>query len=522
MAFISPRMDEWIQLDMEDGSVLSRRPLGTGTIVGHPRYFLVAPARGDRPERLLSVGRDIVAIDPGNPDERVWTFSEANKAMIAERPERADRNGIRGRVQLLSDGFAVPFGDALALAGLEDGKASKLFAVPTGGNPLVLPDQFFVAGDDQLDAYMPVYRAVESIRSRLAEEPANVDQALALLDLARRAGDTDLAMEASELAVQSLESDADDQVRRDVLERLLGVLDEDVLDIAEAEQVHAFAERIAMTPEEQVRRLLSHGDWAFRHDRPRLAVESWRRILQSDDFARIPIEESGQMILSAASAAERRIRLIRSRDAAIAQWLDQETAREVDVAVAARATGESLLGIVRASPGAPSVARAGRRAIEIFRDEGRTLEAVGAALSLSAHLDPTQARDLLQMAADVAMVDDRPSLAARLLKASGAPSRTVQEQEARAVWPMVNGGEQALPEIVVNTNPNSVQRLQGRLPGRFPDAVIDAPNDRVLLVRDGKLQQRSASNLDLLWEFPIMDPEVRVLRYHPSLLLWEF
>ena len=227
-------------------------------------------------------------------------------------------------------------------------------------------------------------------------------------------------------------------------------------------------------------------------------------------------------MLAAGIAAEQRIRAMRDRDPAIAEWLDAESAREVDAALAARATGDRLLRIIRSFPGSPSVGRAAMRAIEIFRDEGRTLDAVGTAFSVAGLLNAAEGSALLQAAAEVAMAEDRRALAARLLQASGAPSQTVREEQARADWPMVAPSDRPLPSIAREGNPQSVRRIEGRLPDRALEAVLDAPRDRLLMVKDGQLVQLDSVNLQELWAVPIMDPEVRIIRNRPNLLLWEF
>ena len=521
IAFISPTMNEWVLLDAETGGFLESHPMGPGTIIGNARYFLAVPAKDDRPEYLLAVGRDLVAIDPRNPQERLWSFGDKNRDEITNRPGSSDRNGIRGRVQLLDNGVGVPFADAMGVVDLDTGQLRRIFMVPDGGNPLLVSGQFFVAGDRRLNSYMPVAKAVEALRERLVDEPANIEQALGLLDLARRTGDTDLAMEASELAVQALDANDDPSVRSDVLIRLLSVIDEDVLGIVEAERVHKLASRIAVTPEEQVRRLLCLGDWAERQGRTREGVEAWREILQDTAFLNVEALESNEVVIPSSVAAERRIRLARSKDPAIAEWLDREASREVEAALANRATAEMLLEIARSAPGSSASGRAVRRAVEIFRDEGRTLEAIGTAFKAVTLLEGAELRDILMTAAEVAQADGRSSLA-RSLREVGGISVPKDNQQIVSGWPLLAAKDRLLPVVGRETEPESLSRIDGHLVNRRPSAELDAPLDSFMVVNDGNLEKRRSDDLSIVWYMPVSDSSLQVIRHTPDILLWEF
>ena len=522
IACISPGLDEWLLLDPETGEVMSRHPIGAGTPLDQPRYLHAVQVSETGGEMLIGIGQDIVAIDPSDPTNRLWTFSEGNGELIEQRPERGDRHGIRGRVQLLQDGLAVPFGDSVALVGLQDGRIRLLLSVEGGGNPLILDDQIFLANDDRLHAYMPLGRAVEALRDRLLLEPTNLDQALALLDLARRAGNIELAMEASELAVASLDVSATSDLRGEVLDRLLLVLRDDLLPEVEAERIHVFAERIARTPEEHVKRLLAEGDWSFANEKTRDAVEAWRTILLQSEYSSVPILERGTVQLPASTAAEMRIRMVRNRDPSIAERLDRETRESVASAIERRATAEELLGIIRSGADSPALIRAGERAVEILRDEGRLLEAIGTARALYDVFEIEESRRLLNIAAEAAITDGRPALAMQLLREAGESQAAISKAGLAAAWPELDGSPDTLPNISTDMAPSSVDRFDGRMVSLTQESMRDAPENQILVVDNGQLKSLGGPSFTEKWSLPVEDQRVKVIRHEPFTLIWEF
>lgn len=509
VACLSPGLDEWLLLDEDTGNVLKRHPIGPGTIFGDPEYLLAFGPDATGREQLIGVGSDIIAIDPSDGSTRLWALSSANRDVLMERPNRGDRHGVRGRVHALSNGLVVPFGDAIAVVDVNDGRIREVIQTPSGGNPVVAGNQFFLASDEQLHAFMPLSWAVAALRERLGEGEASVDEALALLDLARRSGDIPLAMEAADIAVASLDSSGDAAVRSHVLERLLGVLDEDLLPLEEAERIHLYTERIAVTPAEHVRRLLARGDWSMRHLKPRDAVESWQRLLREATFASVSIVERDGVTHSAGRAAAERVARVRAVDPAIEAWLDQENERNVALALASRATAEELLGLVRVGVGSPASFAAGVRAVEILRDERRTLDAVGAARHLARESTAERAREVLTLAAASAEADGRPRLAATL-RGEATSAATIQTSRQR------------LPKVAATGTPSDIEQFEGHLPPSVGEAKKEAWTDRFLVVEHRTLVCRSAPGQLELWRLPVDDPDLNVLQYEPSLVVWMF
>lgn len=509
VACLSPGLDEWLLLDEETGNVVKRHPIGPGTVFGDPKYLLAFGPDESGRELLIGIGSDVIAIDPVDGSTRLWALSTENREVLIERPNRGDRHGIRGRVHALGNGLIVPFGDVIAVLGVNDGRIREVIPTPSGGNPVVAGDQFFLASDEQLHAFMPLSWAVAALRERLDKGEASVDEALALLDLARRSGDISLAMEAADRAVASLESSIDASIRSDVLEQLLGVLDEDVLPLEEAERIHLYTERIAVTPSEHVRRLLARGDWSVRHLQPRDAVVSWQRLLRDEAFASVSIVERDGVLRSAGRAAAERIARERRADPAIEAWLEREHEQNVARALADRATAEELLALVRVGAGSPASFAAGMRAVEILRDEGRTLDAVGAARHLARESNAARAHEVLVLAAAIAEVDGRLRLGAILRREGGASAPP-------------QASSQRLPRIAATGMPGDVEQFEGHLLKDVGEAAAEAWTDRFLIVEQRTLVCRSAPEPIELWRLPVDDPDLRVVQYEPSLIVWMF
>ena len=364
---------------------------------------------------------------------------------------------------------------------------------------------------------------MEALRARLNDDPGNVVQGIALLELARRAGNTALAIEACELCVLGLNSQSDDDIRRDVLSQILGALEDDFLPLEDADRFHALAAQIAVSPEENVRRLLARGDWSLGHGQLRKAVESWREILQSDELSQVRVMERGQLDMPASKSAYSRVLSARDRDPAIAHWLDREDRAALKAALKDRMTADQLVSVIRPAVRSPLKTQAVERAVEILRDEGRVLECVGLARSEALRMDISDSSRLLDIAAAAALEDGRLSLAAQLLREAGANRQRIDEVESSARWPLLTANlPEQRPVIEQAVVPSSMTRLGGRIVEYGEDAELEAPANRLYISRLGSLIALDSDGLKELWSYPIEDPDAKILRHTPELLIYQF
>ena len=120
---------------------------------------------------IIGVGDDLHAIDPANPREMIWSFLGNNFTDPSDQSNTSAKKLIRGRVQIASDGLAVPTAGGLALVSLRDGVIKGTIGDGSIGNPLVLENQVFLAGDLSVSAFMSVDNAVQALRARLNDDP---------------------------------------------------------------------------------------------------------------------------------------------------------------------------------------------------------------------------------------------------------------------------------------------------------------------------------------------------------------
>ena len=522
IATLDPAGEHWLLLDPQNGEILVRRPVGPGTVAGAVRYLLgFRDPAGDR-DLLLAIGEGIVAIDPSRSDEPVWTLArsivDAEDAEVGEPVSWSD--GIRGRVAVVRGGVIVPSVDFLAVIDGGTGRMARLIRVPGGGNPLLTRTGIFVAGDDRLAAYMPIREAVATLRDRVRRSPDAVVQALALLELAGGLGDRTLVLEAAEAAVGGIARAPDPILRTELLDRLLESVESSV-DAGNGERLLELAEEVAVTPEGRVRRQLAMGDWMSRQGRIEDAIEAWATILESTALATVVIGIDDDVVTTGGGFARARILANQRSTPSVRAWLDRRGMSRFEATLAERGTAEAFVSIVRRFPGTSAAVRAGGRAMEILRDEGRPLEAASVARIVARDLEPTdpRRRELLGAAATIAIEARRPSLAQSL-----DPSiPLVGDEITHAGWPMVDREGRPPRRPSLGGAPRNLRLVPGVLVEERPEAALESPTDAVFVAEDeGRmLVRRASAGLEVEWRLPLAGNGVEILRHAPNLLIWE-
>ncbi len=522
IATLDPAGEHWLLLDPETGEDLIRRPVGPGTVAGAVRYLLAFPDPAEGRDLLLAIGEGIVALDPSGGEEPVWTLArsivDASDSNTLEPVSWS--NGIRGRVAVVSGGVIVPSLDFLALIDGRTGGMERLIPMPGGGNPLVTRTGIFVAGDDRLVAAMPLEEAVATLRDRVRKFPDAIVQALALLELAGGLGDRALVLEAAEAAVVGLARVPDPILRVELLDRLLESV-ESSPDPRDGERLLELAAEVAITPEGRVRRQLALGDWMSRQGRVEDAVEAWATILESTALATVVIQADADVITTGGGVARSRVLASQRVTPSVRTWLDRRSIDLFEGMLVERGTAEDFVSVVRRFPGTQGALRAGRRAIEILRDEGRPLEAAAVARIVARDLDSGDPRlkELLRFTAAIALEADRPSLAKAL-----DPGSTIAEADASLVgWPAVDPRTRSPRRPILGGSPRNLRLVPGVLVAESQVASLESPTDAVLVVEEEgrSLVRRSADGLSVEWRLPLAGNGVEILRYEPELLVWE-
>ena len=522
IATLDPAGEHWLLLDPETGEALLRRPVGPGTVAGAVRYLLAFPDPDGERDLLLAIGNDIVALDPSTGEAPVWTLFRS----IADAEDRNETgsvswsSGVRGRVVVVPGAVLVPYLDVLVLIDGRTGEMDRLIRIPGGGNVLATRAGIFAAGDDRLVAYMPLAEAVATLRERVRRFPDAIVQALALLELAGGLGDRALVLEAAEAAVGGLARIPDAILRAELLDRLLESV-ETATDPRDGERLLELASEVANTPEGRVRRQLALGDWMSRQGRIEDAVEAWATILESTALATVVIEADADVVTTGGGFARSRILASQRSTPSVRTLLDRRGMYLFEGMLAQRGTAEDFISVVRRFPGTRGALRAGRRAIEILRDEGRPLEAAAVARIVARDLNPRDPRlkELLDFTSAIALEAGRPSLA----KALDPTASDAGEVMPLVGWPALDPGTRSPRRPALGGSPRNLRLVPGVLVTEHPVASLESPTDAVLVVEDeGRtLARRSADGLEVEWRLPLAGNGVEILRYEPELLVWE-
>ena len=522
IATLDPAKQHWLLLDPETGEVLVRRPVGSGTVAGAVDYLLAFSDPSEDRDLLLAIGRDIVALDPSTGEAPVWNLLRSIVDAVGRNVAEAEdwANGIRGRVTVVPGAVLVPYLDVLALIDGRTGTMDRIIRIPGGGNTFATRTGIFAAGDDRLVAYMPLAEALATLRDRVRRFPDAIVQALALLELAGGLGDRVLVLEAAEAAVGGLARGPDPILRTELLDRLLESV-ESSTDPRDGERLLELASEVATTPEGRVRRQLALGDWMSRQGRVEDAVEAWATILESTALATVVIEADADVVTTGGGFARSRILASQRATPSVRTSTDLRGMYLFEGMLAQRGTAEDFISVVRRFPGTRGALRAGRRAIEILRDEGRPLEAAAVARIVERDLHPQDPRlkELLRFTAEIALEAGRSSLANALDPESADAGR----ETPLVGWPAVDPRTRPPRRPILGGSPRNLRFVPGVLVVEHPVASLESPTDAVLVVEDeGRtLVRRSSDGLEVEWRLPLAGNGVEILRYEPELLVWE-
>lgn len=521
IATLDPSGLNWVLLDPETGEELIRRPVGAGTVAGAVRYLLAFPDPRRGRDLLLAIGTDVVAIDVESADgEPVWTLARS-VADARDLTASSTTSEIRGRITVVGDALLVPFQDSLAVLDGLTGQLVRRISIPGGGNPAATSTGLFAAGDDRLVAYMPIEDAIATLRARVRQSPDSVVQALALLELAQGLDDRELVIEAAEAASGGLARQDDPALRSELLDRILESIATTV-DSKEGEILLTLASVVAVTPSDRVRRELTVGDWMSRQGRLEDAIAAWLTVLEDARLADVEIPVSEDLVATAGGMARTRIARLATINPDIRALLDRRAEASVEQALADRATADVFVSVIRQHPGAPAAIQAGRRAIEILRDEGSPLDAMEVAWLVARDLDsddPERAT-ILEFGASIASESGRRSMRQAFQRVAGV-------SDVGPVDSVVDGwvevSDLTIRRPLLEGVPLNMRSISGTLAPESPTAAREAPVDGVHLIEnDGKmLVFREGTNLEAIWQIPLAGNGLEILRYAPMLLLWE-
>ncbi len=499
---VAPDQSALLELDARTGTSLARHD-GAAIEAAQPRYLLGA-SLDDRPI-VLAVGSDLVAYDADDLETPRWRYAERNEALLAGDPGVANRNGIRGRVQVVGDVLLVPGGEALRVVDLETGRVRRTLEWGEAANVMSTAGQIVFADKDSIASVMVPDTARRRLSARRMASPDDPEWPIAIMDLEIACGHREAALEAAELARDAVERRGD-AVERDLLfERLI---DFDVMvrrDRELGQRVRDLLAAVAVEPGQRVRERLSRGDWHADRGEPAEAMEVWQTLLSDPGLAGQPVSDEARITTARVSARERMRDLARIAGdgllAPSAALADLRVDRLLETVSDAEA--EALLAVAREFPLAEAAHRARREAATRLEASGRGFDAMLARLAeLRSRVDESPTLD--RSATDEILVEfaraGRPDLKARL--------------EAS-----LDSGGDALPRL--GRTPGLASEWRGRLVDAAPG--VGGLGGTILLADDGEMRRLrdDGETLSVGWSVPIEDPNPTIVHAGPRLLVWQ-
>ncbi len=531
---IAPDQTRVVLLDPETGEERRSFPIGSGEAWGIPRYLVADRERS----LLLAVGEDVVAFSPSDLERPRWTLTGVLPAPLRGQ---SNRSGIRGRVQILESAAEGP---AVVVAGLDevlvlsakDGTPLRRIETAQPGNPLLVDDQLFLAGNERLESFMPLGRAEASIRGWLEKDPADPERAMALLDLGVQSRNPALVLEGAERALAALESGAPRvELRGELLSRLLAA-QASPLGAADAagESLLALASRTASTAPQQVAARLALGDWMERHGRAIQAVQAWQSILSDPSLRTASVASRDDEALASALALARMAALARAAGPTSLDAREQDAAQALQQVKADSAS--DLADFAAAWVGTAAGARAAIRVADTLVAAQRRVAAfalLASTISTTSRLRGTagEVAPLLQRMVELA---DTPALrgaagvevAALLARSGDASLPPALHGSVSRLLASIAPGDGAVRKFpAVGTQPSQPVRVDGRLATLSAEAADERPDDRALLVertsKGRRVTMRRTPDLGQVWEHAVDVDDPVVAAWGERIVLWQ-
>ena len=454
ITWIAPDSITMVGLDATDGHTLWTQPIGVGTAIGAARTLLLDA------ERVYAIGDDVVALDRADPSHIVWRLSERLAGGAST---------IRGEVSLgtLASGspaLVVPLQDRVLILDPASGGSLGQLAIEGGGNTALQNGQLAVAGGARLSLAMPADEGEQLLRQRLAMDPSDPRRGLALVELGRAWRRGTLMIDGATAADAALRGRTDaesQQIRGELLSRLLERALLSALPEAEANALIGFARTAARTPAQRAAVLLCQGEQAaFRQHMPE-AVAAWIEV-----------------------------------------WNDAALAASMVSMDAGWQVNAGTLALLRLASG----------------DAGRTAGFDAAVQRLAASLqDPAALLDALRQATTLAAGPAQRERLRALVRSAGAVQAAPGLQEG--IDALLQGDPQPA-RANIGTLEATARTLPGMLARQSAEADIERPAGSVLLAEPTAIALRRGAALEQVWRVPFIDREPVVASWSPALVIW--
>lgn len=404
-----------------DGQRLTVIDRATGRMIGN------RPTADLRwPDYALRVGDDAVFV--GQSGYATLAFDEllSGTPRLIERTERPRS----GRAVVAGPLVLEPSERGMHLVDPAGGEARHI-RLDRSGSPAIANGQLLVVDPRRAHGYLDWPTARAELLARVESSPAEPVHAIALAELAFRAGDAAAIAPAAQAALEAIDrAERAEPDRRRLYSSLFGMLEAGSIDDQDQRGgVLEVLDAAALTAGERVGVIMQKGLWHRDAGRHRQAVEQFQSILDDRTLAAAlygsawRTERADRAAISAIGA------VLRTHDAeAYSPFADLARGEMSRLASDPATTGERFESVARRFPFAPSATAAWRAAAAAYAEQGQSRRARAA---LHAGMDAAQrlqqsgddTAELAGLLSESLVAEDRVFAALRLIRATDRMTR---------------------------------------------------------------------------------------------------
>lgn len=523
---LSPNEQHVLLLDWDTGEELQRFSAKGRDAWNAPRYFLADE------EKVYAVGGQVRVFNVDALEKPIWGIPRPAIQATNQDIPMPEQLEIFGRVQLTDGALVIPTPDEFLVVQVQSGQISQIVPANVAGNPLAAGSQLIVAGNQQLDSYMPLRRAEEMLRQRIAQSPGEPGPALSLLQLGIRAKDLELALEAAELVENATNvlpiTEESQSARQELLSMLLEINRQKIAATnQQGEMLHAMIGAVAIEPHQRVEYLLAYGDWLSTHSLAR-AIEAYQTILSSPELADTPRFEDYLQRPAYAWAAQRLSDLVRDRGLTIYRPQSVFAGMRLDQLIQAEAPAQQYLALAREFPLSQASAQASLLAANLI-DTGENQLDVVVSLINAYRLGPSKQRATKLLGWVIARCektgwnDSAENVLQFVIDSFGnivLDSPTGPRDAQNWLGALRNTAKTQLPQI--GELKGNIKELDGKVVTTFSGTSTILPNDRILLFDGSNFHLSAALGLETIWSVAFeQQVQPYILKFSKDqLLLW--